>query len=116
LLIGDSGYGVDVAERAPFRATLPMWSTPYETSPNGNGTNLSSTATSCRSPITTNVTAPSWCPHVETDPAHRGQGMADRLMAGVLADLRASNRKIVPLCPFADTYIRERPEEQDLLA
>jgi predicted GNAT family acetyltransferase len=55
-------------------------------------------------------------PHVETDPAHRGQGMADRLMAGVLADLRASNRKIVPLCPFADTYIRERPEEQDLLA
>ena len=55
-------------------------------------------------------------PHVETDPAHRGQGMADRLMAGVLADLRATNRKIVPLCPFADTYIRERPEEQDLLA
>jgi predicted GNAT family acetyltransferase len=55
-------------------------------------------------------------PHVETDPARRGQGMADRLMAGVLADLRASNRKIVPLCPFADTYIRERPEEQDLLA
>ncbi|NDH75464.1 MAG: hypothetical protein EBY52_01655 [Actinobacteria bacterium] len=66
MLIGDSGYGVDVAERAPFRATLPMWSTPYETTPN--------------------------------------------------ADLRASNRKIVPLCPFADTYIRERPEEQDLLA
>ena len=55
-------------------------------------------------------------PHVETDPALRGQGMADRLMAGVLADLRASNRRIVPLCPFADTYIRERPEEQDLLA
>ena len=55
-------------------------------------------------------------PHVETDPARRGQGMADRLMAGVLADLRATNRKIVPLCPFADTYIRERPEEQDLLA
>jgi predicted GNAT family acetyltransferase len=55
-------------------------------------------------------------PHVETDPAHRGHGMADRLMAGVLADLRASNLKIVPLCPFADTYIRERPEEQDLLA
>ncbi|MEM8707555.1 MAG: GNAT family N-acetyltransferase [Actinomycetota bacterium] len=55
-------------------------------------------------------------PHVETDPAHRGQGMADRLMAGVLADLRATDRTIVPLCPFAAAYIRERPEEQDLLA
>ncbi|MEO0494648.1 MAG: GNAT family N-acetyltransferase [Actinomycetota bacterium] len=55
-------------------------------------------------------------PHVETDPAHRGQGMADRLMAGVLADLRATDRTIVPLCPFAATYIRERPDVQDLLA
>lgn len=55
-------------------------------------------------------------PHVETDPARRGQGMADRLMAGLLADLRSTNRTIVPVCPFAAAYIREHPDEQDLLA
>ena len=55
-------------------------------------------------------------PHVETDPDRRGQGMADRLMAGMLADLRAKGETIVPLCPFAATYIREHPDEQDLLA
>ncbi len=54
-------------------------------------------------------------PHVETNPAHRGQGNADRLMAGMLADLRATGRTIVPLCPFAADYIRQHPGEQDLL-
>lgn len=55
-------------------------------------------------------------PHVETDPAHRGQGMADRLMAGMLADLRSKGETIVPHCPFAASYIREHPGDQDLLA
>jgi len=55
-------------------------------------------------------------PHVETDPRYRGQGMADRLMAGMLADLRARERTIVPTCPFAADYIRLHPDEQDLLA
>ena len=55
-------------------------------------------------------------PHVETAPAHRGQGNADRLMAGVLTNLRATDRTIVPLCPFAADYIRQHPDEQDLLA
>ena len=55
-------------------------------------------------------------PHVETDPRFRGQGMADRLMAGMLADLRATNRTILPLCPFAAQYIDEHAEARDLLA
>ena len=55
-------------------------------------------------------------PHVETDPRFRGQGMADRLMAGMLADLRDGGRTITPLCPFAADYIRQHPDEQDLLA
>ena len=55
-------------------------------------------------------------PHVETNPAHRGQGNADRLMAGMLDDLRATGRTIVPLCPFAADYIRQHPDQQDLLA
>ena len=54
-------------------------------------------------------------PHVETNPAHRGQGNADRLMAGMLDDLRSGGRTIVPLCPFAADYIRQHPDQQDLL-
>ncbi|MEM9201785.1 MAG: GNAT family N-acetyltransferase [Actinomycetota bacterium] len=54
-------------------------------------------------------------PHVETNPAHRGQGNADRLMAGMLDDLRVTGRTIVPLCPFAADYIEQHPDQQDLL-
>ena len=54
-------------------------------------------------------------PHVETNPAHRGQGNADRLMAGMLDDLRATARTIMPLCPFAADYIDQHLDQQDLL-
>ena len=54
-------------------------------------------------------------PHVETNPAHRGLGNADRLMAGMLDDLRATERTIMPLCPFAADYIDQHPDQQDLL-
>lgn len=55
-------------------------------------------------------------PHVETDPSMRGQGMADELMRGMLDDLRANSRTILPLCGFAAAYIRDHPEDADLLA
>lgn len=55
-------------------------------------------------------------PHVETDPEMRGQGMADRLMRGMLDDLRTGGRTITPLCPFAATFIREHPDDHDLVA
>lgn len=54
-------------------------------------------------------------PHVGTDPKHRGQGNAGRLMDGVLYQLRASNRKVLPLCPFAAQHINDNPRHQDLL-
>jgi predicted GNAT family acetyltransferase len=54
-------------------------------------------------------------PHVETSPAHRGRGNADRLMAGMLDDLRDGGRTIVPLCPFAANYIHQHPDQQDLV-
>lgn len=55
-------------------------------------------------------------PHVETDPELRGQGMADRLMRGMLDDLRAHDRRITPICPFAAAYLRRHPADQDLVA
>ena len=55
-------------------------------------------------------------PHVWTEPGQRGNGYASQLMDGVLGQLRASDRKIVPTCPFAARHVRQNPEHQDLLA
>lgn len=55
-------------------------------------------------------------PHVETAPAHRGQGNAAALMDGVLGLLRASGRTITPLCPFAAEHVRSNNRHHDLLA
>lgn len=55
-------------------------------------------------------------PHVETVPAHRGKDFAAQLMAGVLADVRARDLRVRPLCAYASAYIRRRPETHDLIA
>lgn len=55
-------------------------------------------------------------PHVGTNPAHRGQGMASRLMDGVIDLLRESDRLLKPLCPFAAYYMRKNPQHHDVLA
>ena len=55
-------------------------------------------------------------PHVETPPALRGQGVAGRLMGGLLEILRARGQKIVPVCPYAEAFMKRHPEEKDLLA
>ena len=54
-------------------------------------------------------------PHVETDPAHQGQGYAAVLMAGVLESIRANGQSIRPLCPYAAAYMRRHPDSQDLI-
>ena len=55
-------------------------------------------------------------PHVETDRAMRGRGMADRLMRGMLDDIRSRRLTISPLCSFAAGFIRDHPDDADLLA
>lgn len=54
-------------------------------------------------------------PHVETLVEHRGNGYAKRLMDGIMDDLRETGRFILPLCPFAAQYVRERPDTHNLL-
>ncbi|MGB3734256.1 MAG: GNAT family N-acetyltransferase [Ilumatobacter sp.] len=54
-------------------------------------------------------------PHVETDPAHQGQGFAAVLMEGVLESVRTRGQTIRPVCPYAAAYMRRHPETQDLL-
>jgi uncharacterized protein len=48
--------------------------------------------------------------------ALNGRGHGRALVKGLLDILRASDRKVAPLCPFVAHYIREHPEYQDLLA
>jgi predicted GNAT family acetyltransferase len=45
-------------------------------------------------------------PHVESDPALRGQGAAGRLMAKVAELARAEDRKIVPICSYAAAWLK----------
>jgi predicted GNAT family acetyltransferase len=55
-------------------------------------------------------------PHVETHPELRGQGNADRLMRGMLDDLRARELRIRPVCPYAAAFLRAHPADADLAA
>lgn len=55
-------------------------------------------------------------PHVEAPPVLRGTGVAGRLMQGVMESARAEGLKIVPLCPYAASWIKRHKEYEDLLA
>ncbi|NLH71357.1 MAG: N-acetyltransferase, partial [Brooklawnia sp.] len=41
---------------------------------------------------------------------------ASQLTGFTLDDLRASGRKVLPLCPFTASYIASHPQYQDLVA
>jgi uncharacterized protein len=53
--------------------------------------------------------------HTEVDPALEGRGLASRLVAGALDDIRARGRQVVVICPFVREYIRQHPEYADLV-
>ena len=55
-------------------------------------------------------------PHVEAPIGLRGTGAAGRLMEGVVAHARAEGVKIVPLCGYADAWLRRHREHADLIA
>ncbi len=54
--------------------------------------------------------------HTLVLPSHRGQGLAGLLVQGALDDLRAQGERIVPNCPFVQSWLPEHPEYQDLVA
>lgn len=55
-------------------------------------------------------------PHVEVIPELRGKGYSGPFLDEVLELIRARGLKIVPLCGYARSHIRERPSLHDLLA
>jgi predicted GNAT family acetyltransferase len=54
--------------------------------------------------------------HTETPPQARGQGIASRLVEGVLEAARARGLKVIPRCAFVRAYIAKHFEFRDLLA
>ena len=53
--------------------------------------------------------------HTEVPDAFRGQGVGVKLVMRAIEDARASGKKIIPLCPFANAQFRRHPEWADVL-
>ena len=54
--------------------------------------------------------------HTEVDPGQRGRGVANELAHQALEQVRASGRRVVPVCPFIAAYVRRHPEYADLVS
>lgn len=52
--------------------------------------------------------------HTEVAAGHEGEGVGLRLLEAFIADARAEEFKIVPLCPFVNAQRRKHPEWADL--
>jgi uncharacterized protein len=53
--------------------------------------------------------------HTDLAPELEGRGLGGRLVAGALDDIRARGLGVVPICPFARSYIDRHPEFRDLV-
>lgn len=54
--------------------------------------------------------------HTETHHEFRGQGLAAKLVAWALDDVRARGLSVFPTCWFVADFIDDHPEYRDLLA
>jgi len=54
--------------------------------------------------------------HTEVPGDLRGQGIGDKLVRGVLDEVRRRKLKVVPLCWFVQEFVERNPEYGDLLA
>lgn len=54
--------------------------------------------------------------HTEVQPAFEGRGLAGKLVAFALDDVRKRGLRVVPACPFVSGYIRKHPEYLDLVS
>ena len=54
-------------------------------------------------------------PYVETDPAYRGHGFSAHLLDHVVADALRRGLRIRPICSYAASVLRARPDAGDVL-
>ncbi|MEV5174548.1 GNAT family N-acetyltransferase [Streptomyces flaveolus] len=53
--------------------------------------------------------------HTEIDDAFAGQGLASRLVQEALTDVRASGKRVVPVCPYVAKFLQRHDEFADLV-
>ena len=53
--------------------------------------------------------------HTEVDTTLRGQGAGDLLVRKAVEFARENKKRILPLCPFAQSVFKKRPEMRDVL-
>jgi uncharacterized protein len=53
--------------------------------------------------------------HTEVHDEFSGRGLATELVRGALDDARRRNLRIVPICPFVESYLERHPEYDDLV-
>jgi predicted GNAT family acetyltransferase len=54
--------------------------------------------------------------HTEVEPAFEHQGIASRLVASALDDIRSRGLSLLPVCPYVRSYLQRHPEDADLAA
>lgn len=54
--------------------------------------------------------------HTKVDEQFGGRGLAARLVAFALADVRAAGRQVLPVCPYVRRYVGEHQEWWDIVA
>ncbi|WP_315738125.1 MULTISPECIES: GNAT family N-acetyltransferase [unclassified Bradyrhizobium] len=54
--------------------------------------------------------------HTETPAALRGRGIGSELVKGALELIRAEGRKVIAGCSFVADYLRDHPENRDIMA
>ena len=54
--------------------------------------------------------------HTWTDPARRGQGLADRVVHSALDAARAAGVRVLPTCSYVADWLSGHPDYQDLVA
>jgi predicted GNAT family acetyltransferase len=54
--------------------------------------------------------------HTEIDPSFGGQGLGSILVRQVLDAVRASGRRLSPVCPFVQGSLEGHPEYRDLVS
>ncbi len=52
--------------------------------------------------------------HTEIDPSYEGQGLGGHLVRSALDQVRDSDLKVLPICPFVQAWMSRHPEYQDL--
>jgi predicted GNAT family acetyltransferase len=54
--------------------------------------------------------------HTEVPGELRGRGIGDKLVRGVLDDVRRRKLRVVPLCWFVREFVERNPEYRDVMA